>query len=201
MASEAGSNSEHRCEFSFRSMTEADAQAIAAWRYPDEYSFYDLTSDPGDLAELLNPVARADEYVAVDSSEGTLIGFFQYKRPHGTSLAIGLGLHPRWTGRGLGRRFLEAGLDYGRRRFAPEQFTLSVATFNRRAITVYERAGFATVRIFNRRDERQRVGVRGDAATCLSWLKRRSRTLGQAARLSPWTWRRAARRFSRLSDS
>ena len=123
MAREAGSSDELRCEFCFRSMTAADTQSIAAWKYTDEYSFYDLTSDPYDLAELLDPVARADEYVAVDSSEG-LIGFFQYKRPHGTSLAIGLGLHPSWTGRGLGRRFLEAGLDYGRRRFAPEQFTL-----------------------------------------------------------------------------
>jgi [ribosomal protein S18]-alanine N-acetyltransferase len=150
-ADDAVSNDKALREFSFRSMTEADAHAIAAWKYPDEYSFYDLTSDPVDLAELLDPLARADEYVAVDSSEGALIGFFQYKRPHGPSLGIGLGLHPSWTGRGLGGRFLEAGLDYGRRRFAPERFTLSVATFNRRAITVYERAGFAAVRIFNHR--------------------------------------------------
>jgi ribosomal-protein-alanine N-acetyltransferase len=131
-------------------MSQADAEAIATWKYPDEYSFYDWTSDPDDLAELLDPQARADEYVAVDS-EGALIGFFQYKRPNGTSIEIGLGLHPAWTGRGLGRTFLEAGLDYARRHFAPERFTLSVASFNRRAITVYERAGFVTVRIFNHR--------------------------------------------------
>jgi [ribosomal protein S18]-alanine N-acetyltransferase len=146
---DARSHNESSDEFLFRSMTEADAQAIAAWAYPDEYSFYDWTSDPSDLAELLDPVKRADEYVAVDGSDGALIGFFQYKRPHGTRLEIGLGLHPNWTGFGLGGRFLDAGLEYGRRCFAPEQFTLSVATFNRRAITVYERAGFANVRVFN----------------------------------------------------
>ena len=151
VAGDAESYNESLGEFRFRSMTEADAQAIAAWKYADEYSFYDLTSDPGDLTELLDPVQRADEYVAVDSSDSTLIGFFQYKRPHDTRLEIGLGLHPNWTGLGFGGRFLEAGLDYGRRRFAPQQFTLSVATFNRRAITVYERAGFATVRVFNHR--------------------------------------------------
>jgi ribosomal-protein-alanine N-acetyltransferase len=33
-------------------------------------------------------------------------------------------------------------------RFRLEQFSLSVATFNRRAITVYERAGFAPVRVY-----------------------------------------------------
>jgi [ribosomal protein S18]-alanine N-acetyltransferase len=38
--------------------------------------------------------------------------------------------------------------EYARRRFAPKRFTLSVASFNQRAITVYERAGFAPVRVF-----------------------------------------------------
>ena len=131
-------------------MTQADAEAIAAWRYPNGYSFYDLTSDPHDLAVMLDPQARAGEYVAVEG-DGALIGFFQYKRIDHTTLDIGLGLHPDWTGRGVGRRFLEAGLDYARRRFEPEQFTLSVASFNRRAITVYERAGFVTARVFNHR--------------------------------------------------
>jgi ribosomal-protein-alanine N-acetyltransferase len=138
-------------EFRFRPMSQADAEAIAAWRYPGEYSFYDRTSDPDDLAELLDPLARADQYFAVDTKVESLIGFFQYKRPHGTSLDIGLGLHPSWTGQGLGESFLEAGLDYARRRFSPEQFTLSVVSFNRRAITVYERAGFDTVRVYNHR--------------------------------------------------
>jgi ribosomal-protein-alanine N-acetyltransferase len=132
-------------------MSQGDAETIAAWRYPDDYSFYDWTSDPDDLAELLDPQARAGLCVAVDSG-GTLIGFFQYKSiDDDAGLDIGLGLHPDWTGRGLGSSFLEAGLDYARRRFGPERFTLSVAGFNRRAITVYERAGFVTVRVFNHR--------------------------------------------------
>jgi [ribosomal protein S18]-alanine N-acetyltransferase len=134
--------------FRFRSMSQADAEAIARWHYPPPFSFYDWTSDPDDLAELLDPTARGDDYVAVEDGDGTLIGFFHYKPPHGARLEIGLGLHPDWTGHGLGNSFLEAGLEYGRRRFAPKQFTLSVASFNRRAITVYERAGFARVRVF-----------------------------------------------------
>jgi [ribosomal protein S18]-alanine N-acetyltransferase len=134
--------------FRFRLMSQADAEAIACWHYPDPFSFYDWTSDPNDLAGLLDPTARGDDYVAVEDEAGSLIGFFHFKRPHGPRLEIGLGLHPEWTGQGLGRRFLEAGLEYARRRFAPKQFTLSVASFNRRAITVYERAGFAPVRVF-----------------------------------------------------
>jgi [ribosomal protein S18]-alanine N-acetyltransferase len=134
--------------FRFRLMSQADAKAIARWHYPAPFSFYDWTSDPDDFAELLDPTARGDDYVAVEDESGSLIGFFHYKRPHGARLEIGLGLHPEWTGQGLGKSFLEAGLEYARRRFAPKEFTLSVASFNRRAITVYERAGFARVRVF-----------------------------------------------------
>jgi [ribosomal protein S18]-alanine N-acetyltransferase len=139
--------------FRFRLMSQADAEAIARWHYPEPFSFYDWTSDPDDLAELLDPTARGDGYVAVEDEAGSLIGFFQFKRPRGPRLEIGLGLHPEWTGQGLGKRFLEAGLEYARRRFAPKQFTLSVASFNRRAITVYERAGFAPVRVFTHRTD------------------------------------------------
>lgn len=41
-----------------------------------------------------------------------------------------------------GDRFLLASLEFARSRFSPDSFTLCVATFNERAILVYERAGF-----------------------------------------------------------
>lgn len=115
--------------FSFRPMMQADAEEIASWRYPDEYSFYDWTSDPDDLAELLDPAARADQYFAVEGADGSLIGFFQYKTPHVGQLEIGLGLHPVSMGRGLGGAFVDAGLEFARRHLAPQTFTLSVASF------------------------------------------------------------------------
>ena len=94
------------------------------------------------------PRHAGSAYAAVEDETGALVGYFSCKpRPAGI-LEIGLGLHPEKTGRGHGGAFLDAGLEYARRRFAPEQFALSVATFNRRAITVYERAGFAPVRVY-----------------------------------------------------
>ena len=128
-------------------MSQAEAEEIAAWRYPGEYSFYDVDADADDLAELLDPAMRHDRYFAA-AAGGGLIGFFEYKPPHAPELEVGLGLRPDLTGRGLGEAFLLAGLDFARRRYAPSTFRLSVATFNRRAITVYVRAGFAPVRTF-----------------------------------------------------
>jgi ribosomal-protein-alanine N-acetyltransferase len=135
-------------EFRFTPMSQADAEAIALWHYPEPFSFYDWSADPNDLAELLDPALRGDAYVAVEDEAGNLVGFFAFKRKPDETLDVGLGLRPDRTGQGLGGAFVRAGLDYARNRFAPEQFTLSVATFNRRAITVYERAGFVAGRVF-----------------------------------------------------
>src|SRR3954447_6718056 len=135
-------------QFAFRPMSQSDAEEIASWGYPGQYSFYDWTSDPADLTELLDPLARANQYFAVTDPTGCVIGFFQYKPGQEGRLEIGLGLHPAWTGRGLGLPFLHAGLAFAQRRFAPATFTLSVASFNRRAIIVYERAGFAVARTY-----------------------------------------------------
>jgi len=55
---------------------------------------------------------------------------------------IGLGLRPDLTGRGLGLSFLIAAMRYATQALGATSFTLAVAAFNRRAITVYERAGF-----------------------------------------------------------
>lgn len=51
--------------FRFRLMSQADAAAIARWHYPAPFSFYDWTSDPDDLDELLD---RRREATISDSS-------------------------------------------------------------------------------------------------------------------------------------
>ncbi len=134
--------------FSFEPLSQAQAEEIALWHYPEPFSFYDWAEDPGDLAELLDPALRGDAYFAVHDRDEDLIGYFSFRRRDRRVLEIGLGLRPERTGRGLGGAFLQAGLDYARSRFEPAEFVLSVATFNKRAITVYERAGFAPVRVF-----------------------------------------------------
>jgi [ribosomal protein S18]-alanine N-acetyltransferase len=134
--------------FRFKLMNQEDAEMIALWHYPEPFSFYDWAADGDDLAELLDPEARKNFYASVEDEACVLVGYFTFKPKAPGILEIGLGLHPEKTGRGHGGAFLTAGLEYARRRFAPEEFTLAVATFNRRAITVYERVGFAPVRVY-----------------------------------------------------
>jgi ribosomal-protein-alanine N-acetyltransferase len=122
-------------------MEDEEATQISGWHYEPPYDFYDATSDADDLQELLDPKRRKDTYFSVFDEEGVLVGFFQFERA-GKTVDIGLGMRPDLTGKGLGIEYLLAGLEFARERFSPDRFTLSVATFNERAILVYERAGF-----------------------------------------------------------
>ena len=128
-------------EFAFKPLAADEAVSISVWHYDAPYAFYDWQSDPDDLAELLDPANWPERYYAVVDEHGALVGFL-HCTPDNDTVEIGLGLRPDLTGRGLGAAFVQAGLDFARQRYAPRRFTLRVATFNRRAISVYERAGF-----------------------------------------------------------
>ena len=142
----------------FKPMSEENAREVAAWRYEPPYDFYDMTRDPQDLEELLDP-ERRQNYYAVLLEEG-LVGFFSFGveaqvpsfgYSDDSRVDVGLGLRPDLTGKGCGLQFVLAGLEFARSRFTPLGFRLSVATFNERAIRVYERAGFQHVEVFAHR--------------------------------------------------
>ena len=68
-----------QARWKIRPMKERDARAIAAWRYPAPYDFYDVDRDPADLAELLDPVSWRGTYFAAVTPAGELAGFFVFK--------------------------------------------------------------------------------------------------------------------------
>jgi ribosomal-protein-alanine N-acetyltransferase len=135
-------------ELRFEPMTQEEAAAIADWHYAPPYDFYDARTDEGDLALLLSAEHRAGQMFAARNHSGELIGFITCGRED-DAIVVGLGLRPDLTGRGLGGLFVTAGLDFAQKRFRPRRFKLTVATFNERAIKVYERAGFVRTRTFD----------------------------------------------------
>ncbi|HNP69972.1 MAG TPA: GNAT family N-acetyltransferase [Kouleothrix sp.] len=139
-------------ELYFRPLAWADALAVARWRYPAPYQLYDLARGQmlGSVAihRVTAPLRRIGFY-AVASHDDPLIGVFSFRKL-GYALEIGLGLRPDLTGQHHGLAFVRAGLAFGRATYAPISFRLDVATFNQRAIRVYERAGFVAGRSFTR---------------------------------------------------
>lgn len=134
--------------YAFSKMTQSQAENIAVnWHYQGQYAFYDFSADEEDLAELLNPETRGENYYMVMQGDEE-IGFF-YVDKIGDTVDIGLGMKPELTGKGLGLDFLKSGLNYVRLTHHPKEITLSVATFNDRAIHVYEKAGFKPVKTYS----------------------------------------------------
>lgn len=146
--------------YSFAPLAPADIAEISAWRYDGPYSAYSMGGDPEDPDED-DPDDMLDQrspYYAVRDADGHLVGYFAY----GTAaepwdhaeptlyansarmLAIGLGMRPDLTGRGLGLAFVRAGLAFATGQFTPASFHLYVYPWNARARRVYERAGFAS---------------------------------------------------------
>jgi len=131
-------------------MTPAYAADIVTWSYPPPYDCYDMTG--AEPAELVDPVSGY--FALVDGDR--LIGFRSFgvdgQVPGGpyddSALDTGGGLRPELTGRGLGRQAIQTGLAFGRKRYAPPAFRVTIASFNVRAQRVVESLGFRNVGSF-----------------------------------------------------
>lgn len=143
----------HNMQYRFEPFRWRDARAVAAWRYPGPYAFYNTSIVSLGIVALLQSLLSASGALTYCSVFGEregrdeLVGIFSFTR-RAQSLEVGLGLRPDLTGQGIGLEFMEAGLAYARAHFRPQRFLLRVATFNKRAIRVYERAGFRPGRVY-----------------------------------------------------
>lgn len=120
---------------------------ICTWRYTAPYDCYDMTD--ADPEGLLQPESGFHALLAGDR----LVGFRSFG-PDGRvpgwdyddqALDTGGGLRPQLVGQGLGRHAISTGLAFGRARFAPQAFRVTVATFNARALRTVEDLGFRRV--------------------------------------------------------
>lgn len=129
----------------FKSMQQDEAELIAyECCYEGNYAFYNITADAEDLAEFLDQGKRGDRYFSVYENE-QLVGYFCFQFRCKDELEIGLGMRPDLTGAGKGSSFLHGGLDFVIDKYHPKKIILAVATFNQRAIKVYQKAGFIIV--------------------------------------------------------
>lgn len=132
----------------FRKLDKKDIDDISTWQYKDEYYIYSMNQSQKLYDELLGGC-----YYAVEDENERLVGYFctgdsaQVPNECGvyadkSYTDIGLGLKPSMCGVGFGQDFVSAGLRYFSNTLNTNKFRLTVASFNTRAIKVYQRAGF-----------------------------------------------------------
>ncbi len=137
--------------YRFYPMTRDKAIEISNWKYEEPYSIYNMEESDECISELLN-----GEYYYVLDLQKSLVGFIcsgnSARVPGGyevglynnnETLDVGLGLRPDITGLGKGQEFLTHCISFLKDQFKVQNFQLVVAEFNKRAIKVYERTGFA----------------------------------------------------------
>lgn len=137
--------------YSLQKMTEQAAREILSWTYDPPYELYN-----GEVTEEALQEFAENPYYAI-YEEGELVGFyctgyaaqvpigyFFQAYPEG-SLDIGLGMRPDLTGQGQGSGFLQFIIDSIK---TNQPLRLTVAAFNKRARTLYEKFGFRKVSAF-----------------------------------------------------
>lgn len=148
-------------KFSISQMNYEVASEISKWIYEEPYSIYSMDGSDGCIDELLNGY-----FFFVSDEESNLLGYFCFgqsaKVPVGNQFGvytdddiidIGLGIKPSLCGQGLGFDFLSHCLEFAKNKLAAKRFRLTVASFNERAIKIYERIGFKKVHSFIRVSE------------------------------------------------
>jgi RimJ/RimL family protein N-acetyltransferase len=134
--------------YSISPLTPENARRMINWQYDPPYDFYDLAQEH--LPGLLNPDYR---YHQVLNRPGELAGFCcfgedarvpggGYSEGEPRVLDIGLGLKPELTGRGLGKDFVAAVLNYARDNYQPEIYRVTIADFNQRSQKTFQSLGF-----------------------------------------------------------
>ena len=146
----------------FNKMDEISARAILGWRYDPPYDIYNLPSDEVEnvVQYMMDP---QNAYSSITDEQGELVAYCCFGReaqvPGGDyrsdALDIGMGVVPELTGRGFGHEFINSVLDFAGTTFAPHMYRVTVAEFNKRALRVWEKAGFQRAERFQRdRDKR-----------------------------------------------
>jgi len=122
---------------------------ILNWYYEPPYDIYNNDCSEENIQELLN-----ENYKAIVDEYHNLVGFFcigeSAKVPagykfgvyHADLIDMGLGMNPNLVGQGNGFEFCSSIINYIKKQFRDTPIRLTVATFNKRAIRLYEKLGF-----------------------------------------------------------
>lgn len=134
--------------FVLSELTEKYAREICSWKYENEYSVYNYPGwDEISVSNwpITDPDRRKSEFEAIlieQDGKTELFGYFSFA-VKGQSVILGLGLKPKFCGKGYGSRIMNLIIEEYKKLYSDKTLELLVRTFNKRAIKCYSHAGFA----------------------------------------------------------
>lgn len=143
-------------QLQINSMNKYYAKEILSWKYDKPYDFYNSIDTEDSRKELLDGF-----YYAVVKENGELFGYFcigtsaqvpighQVNAYRDNFIDMGLGMNPKYVGQGSGFFFCSFILQSIHKKYKGVPIRLTVATFNKRAVHLYEKLGFVKEREFH----------------------------------------------------
>ena len=136
--------------FTIAKMSEMHARTALRWRYRPPYARYNHDPKDGDrdLQEWLDPESR---YYSILDEYQNLVGYccfgVEAQVPGGNydnaeALDIGMGIRPNLRVADIAPMLLHAIFEWAKVEFSPEQYRVTIATFNRRVVRLCAEAGF-----------------------------------------------------------
>lgn len=125
-----------------RIMTDDDKREVCNWKYSGEYEIYNMpTYDEMVEKEFafLNP-KRQNNYNTYFDKE-TCVGFTNVLEEE-KEIFIGIGVAPNYCEQGYGQAMLNIIIEKCRKLYPNKPHYLKVRSWNKRAITCYQKAGF-----------------------------------------------------------
>lgn len=134
-------------------MNEEYARQIVEWNYEDKYSDYNLPSYDVcvDKKYGITREDSKDNYI-VYILDGEVIFYSNMKQMNNKKIYVGVGLKPKYCGRGLGNYFLEDSIKEIKSKFPKSVLFLEVRSWNKRAIKAYEKIGFKITNVVISKD-------------------------------------------------
>ncbi|MFD2042943.1 GNAT family N-acetyltransferase [Ornithinibacillus salinisoli] len=140
-----------------KKMTEKNAIDILTWKYEKPYDLYNNVLSGDAILELLD-----GSYKVITDTHNRTVGYFclgraaqvpagdQFQVYKADCIDVGIGMKPELTGKGNGEKFFSHILESIYQEHPNTDIRLTVATFNERAIHLYEKFGFIRLQTFNR---------------------------------------------------
>lgn len=125
-----------------RSLTEGDKRAICAWHYDGAYSIYNLPpweEMKRTKSGFFHPEKEKNFHAFLDGD--ILVGFVNISE-EASAVFLGIGINSEFCGKHYGRQILEEAYRISKSLYPEKPLCLEVRTWNVRAVTCYEKAGF-----------------------------------------------------------